>query len=207
MKGECYGIIFKIRYRKKLGEIYIPMFQTMMGMSKSQAKSTFRQLLKQAKKDSEIEGTSNLPLNYGDIRLEKESTNEAIKSILTKVRNEGATNEDIRWWWNMHDLERRMMVAVDEISRMALFTKCLEEGMKESEAAAKVRKHHPIFGDPDDNTHTTGNDRPLPIELKDRINIYVERRSETDPQQFKRAIEESSSVNALIRKEIEKGNI
>jgi len=164
-------------------------------------------MLKLAKENSEMEGTSNLPLNYGDIRLEKESTNEGIKSILTKLRKKGVRNEDIRWWWNMNDIERRIIAVVDENSRLAMFTQSVEEGMTGEEAAKKVRKHHPIYGDPYDTTHTIGNDRPLPIELKDRINIYVERRSQTDLEQFKKYIEKSPTFNALVREEIEKGNI
>jgi len=201
------GLFSKSNIEKKLEEIYIPMFRATMGMSSSQAKSTFHQLLKQEKADSEMAGTSNLPSNYSDIRLEKESTDKEIKSILTKLRNEGVRDEDVRWWWNMHDLERRMMVAVDEISRMALFTKLIEDGRTPEEASKQVRKAFPMFGDPDDTTHVTGKDRLLPIELKDRINIYVQERSLKDPEQFKKDIEESATVNALIREEIAKGNI
>ena len=101
-----------------------------------------------------------------------------------------------------------MMQHADFISRFTLFLKLREEdGLNEEEAAKRVGKSFPIFGDPDDITLSTGEDRPLPYELKDRINIYVEKRSQTDPKQFKREIELSSSFNALVRKEIEKGNI
>lgn len=108
----------------------------------------------------------------------------------------------------MHDLERRMMLAVDNISRLALFKKLRQEnGFDEKASAERVRKSFPIFGDPDDTIHTTGDDRPLPYELKNRVNIYVERRSLTDQVKFKREIEESSTVNVLIRKEIKNGNL
>jgi len=70
-----------------------------------------------------------------------------------------------------------------------------------------LRKHRAIFGNPDDITDITGKDRPLPYELKDRINIYIENKSQKEPEQFKKDIEKSSSFNALIRKEIKKGNI
>ena len=201
------GLFSKSDIEKKLEETYIPIFQTMMGMSSSQAKRHFQSMLKLAKEDFEMEGTSNLPLNYGDIILEKESTDETIKTKLAKLRNEGVRNKDIRWWYNMHDLERKMMVAIDENSRLAMFTQSVEEGMTGEEATKKVRKHHPMFGDPYDTTHTIGNDRPLPIELKDRINIYVKKRLQTDLEQFKKDIEKSPTINALIREEIEKGNV
>lgn len=193
---------------KQLEEIYIPIFQTMMGMSSSQAKNFFWDTLEQVKEESLKEGTFNLPQNFGDILLQKEATDEKTKATLAKKRKEGVIDEDIRWWWNMHDFERRMMLKVDDMSRLALFMKLIEEdGLSEDEASKRVKRSHPIFGDPDDIAHTTGEDRPLPYELKDIINIYVEQRGQTDTEQFKKDIEESSSFNALVRKEIKRGNI
>lgn len=191
---------------KQLEEQYVPMFQA-MGMSSEQAKSTFQDMIKQAKKESEKDGTSALPQNFGDILLDKESTDDKIKSMLAKRRKEGATDEDIRWWWNMHELERKMMLNFDDMSRLSLLINLREEGLGEEEAAKEVRKFHPIYGDPEDTTHTSGDDRPLPEELKDRINIYIEKRATTDPKQYKDEMEKSSTFNALIRKEIRKGNI
>ena len=191
----------------QLEALYVPMFQMMMGMSLTQAKSTFRDLIEKAKEESLKEGTSKLPQNFGDVLLEKESTNPHFKSMLAKKRSEGVRDEDIRWWWNMHDLEKRMMVEVDNLSGFALFLKLKEEnGLNEKEVGKRVKKSRPIFGDPDD-AHVTGEDRPLPHELKDRINIYVEKRSQTDPEILKKEIEESSSFNALIRKEIKNGKV
>lgn len=192
---------------KQLEDQYIPMFQMTMGMSSSQAQSTFRDMLKQAKEESMKEGTSNLPQNFGDILLEKESSDEKIKSMLARKRIEGVRDADIRWWWNMHDLERRMMLKVDELHGMAMFIDSIEKGMKENKAGERVRKYHPIYGDPNDTSRTTGDDRPLPHELKDRINIYIEKRGRTNLKQYKREIENSSTFNALIRKEIKEGNI
>jgi len=106
----------------------------------------------------------------------------------------------------MHDLEKRMMVEVDKWSGFALFSKLRENGLNEEEAGKRVKKSRPIFGDPDD-AHVTGEDRPLPHELRNRINIYVEKRSQADPEKLKKEIAESSSFNALIRKEIRKGNV
>ena len=52
--------------------------------------------------------------------------------MLAKKRAEGVRDEDIRWWWSMHDLERRMMIKVDDISRLALYIKLREtEGLTE----------------------------------------------------------------------------
>lgn len=64
-----------------------------------------------------------------------------------------------------------------------------------------------MFGDPDDTTHTKGNYRPLPYELKDRINIYLEKYKKKDPNMLKKVIENSSTFNSLIRNEIKSGNL
>lgn len=192
---------------KQLEYQYVPMLQ-MMGMSSSQAKNNFHDMLKLAKEESQAEGSSNLPQNFGDILIERESTNDKFRSMLAKRRKEGVRDEDVRWWWNMHDLERRMMLKVDEIFRLSLFKELMEEeGLGEEKAAKEVRKLFPIYGDPEDTTNTNGDDRPLPEELKDRINIYIEKRSLTDPEEYKKQIKESSTLNALIRKEIKKGII
>jgi len=201
------GLFSKSNIEKHLEKLYATIFQS-KGISPAETKRTVRRLLKEAKEEAKREGTLNLPQNLGDIFLEKETTDEKYKSMLAKLRSEGVRDEDIRWWWNMHDLERRMMQKDDLMARGALFLKFREENrLTEEQAAKMVGESFPIFGDPDDTTLSTGEDRPLPYELKDRINIYVEKRSQTDPKQFKREIEESSSFNALLRKEIEKGNI
>jgi len=193
---------------KDLETLYVPMFQMMMGMTLTQAKSTFHDLYRQAENEAKAEGSINLPVNLGDILLEKESTRQETKSMLAKRRKEGVRDEDIRCWMNRHELDRKMMIKVDDISKLALFTKLIKEDrLSEEEAAIEVKKYFPVYGDPDDTSTSSGDDRPLPFELKDRINIYIQKRSQTDPEKYKKEIAESSSFNALIRKEIKKGNI
>ena len=108
----------------------------------------------------------------------------------------------------MHDLERRILLKVDDVSIHSLFTKLREQdGLSEDEAAKGMRKGYPLFGDPDDTSHATGEDRPLPYELKNRINIFVQKRLQKDPEKFKKEIKESSTFNALVREEVKKGNL
>lgn len=190
-----------------LENLYVPMFQ-MMGMTGTQAKGTFRNLYGQAESEAKAEGTINLPTNLGDILLGKESSRQETQSMLAKRRKEGARDEDIRWWMNRHELDRKMMMKVDEMSRLALFMKLRQEDqLSEEEAARHVKKHFPIFGDSDDTTTSIGEDRPLPFELKDRINLYIGERSQRDPAKYQKDMAESLSFNALIRKEIRAGNV
>jgi len=187
---------------------YVSMFQEIVGMSPSQAKSAFRDIIQEAKEESLKEDSPDLPQNVGDFLLEKKSSDEKIRSILAKKRNEGIRDQDIRWWFNMHDLERRILLKVDDVSMRSLFTKLREQdGLSEDEATKGIRKGYPVFGDPDDTSHSTGEDRPLPYELKNRINIFVQKRLQKDPEKFKKEIEESSTFNALVREEVKKGNV
>lgn len=165
---------------------------------------TAENLLDEAIKEAKKIG---LPPNAGDKILEKEKDDEKTHQVLEKKRREGVRDDDIRKWWNLDDVERMMMLKVDELYRMALHIKCREDGLSVEEAAEQVRKRNPIFGNPEDTTHTQGDDRPLPEELKDRINIYVKNRSKDDPEKFKKEIKQSTTFNALIRKEISAGKI
>ena len=193
----------EIRLEKQL----IPVFQIMMRLSDSEAKNLFKKMIKQAKKESQQEGTCKLPINYGDILIEKESLDEKTKTFLDKRRKEGVTDQDIIWWWNMHDLERRMLMKIADYHRMIMYLHTLDQGMSQNVAANKVKKYHPIFGDSENESIDSGADRPLPHELRDRIDIYIERRCKNDPEKYKTDIAVSSSFNALVRKEIARGNL
>jgi hypothetical protein len=193
---------------KELEALYVPMFQTIQGMTLTQARSTFRDLLKMAKDASLKEGTSKFPQNFGDVILKEEHTNPHYKIMLAKKRNQDVRDEDMRWWWNMHDLERRMMTEHDNWCGFTLFLKLTQEdGLSSNEAGNQVKKSSPIFGDPDDTSVSAGEDRPLPHELMGRIDAYILERSQADSEAFKNEIDEASSFNALIRKKIKNGEV
>lgn len=107
----------------------------------------------------------------------------------------------------MPDLERRLMLKDDDLSRMAAFMHHVEQGTRTEEAAVEVKKFHPIYGDPNDTGKSSGDDRPLPYELKDRINRYIEMRVKQGADSYKADLEASSSFNALVRGKIKKGNL
>ena len=192
---------------KHIRDRYVFVFQEIVGMSPSQAKSAFHNIVQDAKKESLKEDFSGLSENVGDFILAKESSDEKIRSVVAKKRNEGVRDQDIRWWFNMRDLETKILLKVDDISIRSLFAKLREQGLSEDEAEKEMRKRYPIFGDPDDTSQSTGEDRPLPYELKNRINIFVQKRLQKDPETFKNEIEGSSTFNALVREEVKKGNV
>ena len=194
-------------------------------MSLPDAKETAKRLLDRAIEKSKKEGTYNLPPNFGSIILKEQKTEdsvvekfaEGIQNTLPSKRTEGVKDENIKWWWNLNDVERNIMLAIDEMNRMALFINEIENSSESSKekaaekAAKKVWKFHPTYGDPTNKTSLPSwvkeEDLPLPFELKDRINIYIEKRAKSDPEKYKKDIESSSTFNALIRREIRNGNV
>ena len=202
-----FGFLIR-KLKRRLEEEFVKEFHENMGMSMSEAKGLFSDLFARAKEAS-IEGkTFNYPLNAGDIILEKEQGDEKIRASLAKKRREGVTTEDIRWWWNRHDLERQLLLEIDQLDRVRRLRQYLyEDGLGQKQTAQRSRKGSPVYGDQEDTEHTSGDDRPLPYELRNRIVAYTKKRWTTDPEKFILDIDESSTFNALVRKEIRIGNL
>lgn len=192
--------LFKSELEKKLVKIYTDLFENSMGMSPAEANQNAKEIVQLAVDENKARGLSSYPDNMGQKMMEN-------KDYYDKVVKEGVKDEDIIWWWGLDPLEQAVMVKVDDMNKMVSFISSRENGKEEIEAAREVRKYFPTYGDPDDTTHTKGDDRPLPYELKDRINKYVEHRMMNDPDQYKEQIEKSTTMNALIRNEIKAGRI
>ena len=98
------------------------------GMSQGQAKSMATQMLDQAISEAKQEMSYDLPENFGDILLgETEPDNpliakfaEIVQRRLPLSRKDGATDDDIKWWWNRTEVERKMMLSEDNIAAMAM---------------------------------------------------------------------------------------
>jgi len=205
------------KIEQRLLEEYSQMF-TMMSLP--DAKETAKRLLDRAIEKSKKEGTYNLPPNFGSIILKEQKTEdsvvekfaEGIQNTLPSKRTEGVKDENIKWWWNLNDVERNIMVGADEFHRIALFLKERNKGKTNEEANEMVWKFHPKYtygyrGKIKDISQQIKDRLPLPIELKNRINIYIEKRAKLDPEKYKKDVEKSPTFNALVRKEIKAGNI
>lgn len=200
--SDSYGDI-----ARELEANCLPFFQS-MGVATSEARRMFREMFDRVVKDAIAEGTIDAPLDYGDLLLRRQHQDDNVRRRLDKKRQDGVTDEDIRGWWNSHDLERRMMLAQDNVMKLAFYNKLVQgEGLTEEDALTRLRKNHPNFGDPDDTTKRTAEDRPLPVELKDRVNVYMIRRMAEDPTALKRDVEQASTYNALVRREIKLGRL
>lgn len=168
-----------------------------------EAKDVAQQWLDESIAKSNQEGLYGVS-NLGDIILKREQTS-GLSENLERKRKEGVRDDDIRWWFNLDDIEKRMLLRMDEFYRLSLYLALLHDGKKEEEALAAVAKFHPIYGDLTDERFGKGDNRPLPYELKDRVNIFIEKKAGN--HDYKAEIESSSTFNALVRKEIKAGNL
>jgi len=188
---------------KRLESQYVSYFQESMSMPEEVARKIFKTFAEEQKEAAHREGTDRFPESFGDILLEQEQTDEKVRNAFAPKRAEGVTNEDIALWWNMHDLERRIICKVDEMNRILLFEKLMQgKDTTEPEAARIVAKRFPVYGDPDHLVLENENDRPLPFELKWRINRYISEKIKNNPDGFQEESEASTSLNAMLRRAI-----
>lgn len=180
--------------------------KTLQIMNIPEPSKTAEMLLNKAIKESQ-KNDLLYTAGTGDILLDKEKNDENTHLFLEKARREGVRDEDIKWWWNLYGLERIMMLKVDEFTTLALFIKLRDEGLSPEQAGERIRKAQPVYGDSEDTTFTQGDDRPLPNELRDRVNDYVIKRFKGDSEKFKKAFKQSSTCNAFVRKEILAGRL
>ncbi|MBN2317568.1 MAG: hypothetical protein JXR49_00740 [Acidobacteria bacterium] len=179
---------------------YVSYFKESMSMPEEVAREIFKTFVAEQKAAARREGTDRFPELFGSILLEREQTDEKVRNAFAPKRAEGVTDEDILLWWNMHDLERRLICKVDEMNRILLFEKLMQSNdMTEIEAARQVARLLPVYGDPEHLILETDDDRPLPYELKWRVNRYITERTKAEPDEFQKEVEATTSLNALLR--------
>lgn len=142
----------------------------------------------------------SLPNNLGTLLVTKTEQLQAIGiSIIENARLNGASDEDIEEWWNLHDLQRRMVIWHENMIRYANFLSFRDDGLNADEAMARIRAMFPMYGDPNNTAHTTGDDRALRHELRGRVDRYRERYG---AQAILEAAKSFSTFNAFVRSEM-----
>lgn len=129
------------------------------------------------------------------------------RAWLAAIRTEGVTDSDIQWWWRLPEKERRLIRRLREVSQMATFIHFKDKWSDGGRAATEMRRLLPIYGDPRDTRHVQGDDRPLPEELAKRVKQYLQRERLRDPSGPASRISHSSSLNALLRQEMRRGQL
>jgi hypothetical protein len=156
-----------------------------------------REAISKCKAESKLNGMDDLPPNFGDYLIEQAKFgNEKYKVIVDKAVLGGAKEVDIRHWWNLSDLKRRMINWEDVTARIAAFRSLKQAGHSDDEALLELRKSFPVYGDPSDELNMQGEDRPLPAEMHERVNQFV---AEMFPQTLQIHSSSYSSMNAFLR--------
>ncbi|MCL5072999.1 MAG: hypothetical protein M1308_19235 [Actinobacteria bacterium] len=135
--------------------------------------------------------------------LKAAKENQAIKEYLDCIRKEGVCDNDIRDWYDRSALSRSMHFEIAAHYRVNLSALLFTKGRSSNEIEDVLIKTFPVYGEPNDTSNYTGDDRPLPIELWGRItNKYA-----YDSSMFNNEIQSFSSFNAYIRSLIREGNL
>jgi hypothetical protein len=180
-------ILLENQYLEKLGQFGLKRKDIRFQISK-------------CKIESKQMGGDNLPEHYGDYIIERaKAGSENHKSIINKAISGGANESDIKLWWNLSDLERRMIIWEDSIFRITTFNCYQSEGLSFEDSGTKLRRAFPLYGDPTDESNTKGDDRPLPNELHERINRMTADWAPLYVQQFSKTY---NTMNAFIRDEL-----
>ncbi len=143
----------------------------------------------------------------------KKLSEELIKS----VKAEGATDQDINWWWRgLSDLERNNVKQNNRLqilSTTAYFCETL--GMSQEDAIrATIKKLINYHDFPIDQEHLNTikrlgfghDDCALPWELSGRIGTYIKELSKNE-EDFKKQLEDFPTVNAFLRDKIRSGEL
>ena len=171
-----------------------------------EAKEIVAHAIEQCKHESRKAHTYNLLPNLGDTIIEgyKEGYARNV-AICKRALNDGATENDIRDYWNLDELQRRMAIWSENTIRLATYKHLKnEEHLNPEQAALKVRQLFPIYGNPEDTSILNGDDRPLPYELRKRVDNYRKRNAASI---LLECASKYSSFNALVRSAIRTGQI
>ena len=191
----------------RLLDLYSKIWARMQGSSPEAVRAEVAQWIAEAKRDAQRDGDAALPQNHGDIMLNREASDARTQASLAIKRTNGVMDADIRWWWNLNYIERRLMLHIDNLSRLAVFSQQLGEGLSAEEATQRIWKYFPNYGNDQQLSTGQGDDRPIPYELKDRVNKWLERYRLEDPSVLKGWLDRSSTFNAVVRAELRGGRL
>ena len=138
------------------------------GLSLNAAMNQTVKTLTACKKQSK-EGGMGEYSKIGEKIYEMAKTDEFLSQCLKAAEADQATREEIIDWWSASDLQRNVIMFLDEQEKMAHFIDAMDNGMSEKEAADYVKKKLPTYG----YSLDIGDDnRPICPELKARVEKY-----------------------------------
>jgi len=190
---------------KELIDTYTKDFQNKLdNCSYSQARKLAKEMVESARQQSENNGTSHV--NY-DVYMKAVGSTPLGEKRISAKRDDGVTQEDLEIWWNTPDIVRLVMERDTMSTRMSLFELKYSQGYSDVEAAKAIHKALPLFGDPLDEEHATGDDRPLPPELQYRVIRWRGKKIDVGDLDSIEAGDEYTTYNAFVRDKIREGEI
>lgn len=171
--------------------------------SRAGAAEYARKFVDEAMNEVNRRGMANEPANYGIVLLQLAPSKPALHAKIKQIENEGVRIEDFLWWWNMPALERVLIEKTDGLNRQEGFYAAVLQGISPEDAAIRMWKVHARYGD---CASEEGEDRPLPIELKQRVLSFTEK-LQTSPAEYRKLIEQFSTFNALVRAAMRQGQV
>lgn len=182
---------------------------TMFGMPHSQARTMAQELLRTCKRKIADAGGRRTMYDTGggDGLLSFESRDETIRKFLEVRRSHGATNEDVRRWHNLCELERVMLLEQDQWMLVATFRAVKDQGQPDEQAAKTATKAHARYTAQAEKIGTDGHKDLLPAELKLRVNEYRDRLIAQNPSRLKQEVDEAGDFNALVRAKLATGEL
>ena len=207
-----FALLFMRQVERQMVRDHVQLYLS-MGLGSSEARRTATTLVKLAIKTSKNSGTYNMPINFGDLLLgQAPSTSPKVQSFIERgrvnlalKRVDGVDDEDIRWWWNRDDVDRRLMEADDLSNQLTAVSHLLAQGKSLDEAATIVKSTFPFFGEPTPDMDFDNDNRPLPPELRRRIIPWSLQQGNLDS--LAREESENASFNAILRVLIRRGTI
>ena len=147
--------------------------------------------------------------HYGDYLLMTEYDGvQETQDLMKTLREEGVLDDDIRWYYNMDALRNWMFVNTNNTIITIHLMEYENEGLTTDEAAIKLRKTIPIFGDSTIIPNGLRScDRNLPYPLQKRVELYIAECMEEKPFEFWQNVSKDSTFNAHIRADIQSNKI
>jgi hypothetical protein len=177
-----------------------------LGMTEAEAEGIFHGLVARAKEASQKKGLADI--NAASF-FSLAETNARIRAELQWKANEGVREEDLQWWWNMHDFERQMILASDEAMILGYYEALRKQGTNKEEAMRELRITHATFAEFSPPEEAQGRHSGLPVELKARVTAYQDKQNAYNETaaKWQESRRDAGSANAAIRSLIERGEI
>lgn len=140
------------------------------------------------------------------IKAAKSGKNPQVAWIYKEIKNQGATDDDIKAWLNAPKEKMLQKMQEREERQQEMYASWINvDGMSKENANLKYIKTFPIFDIYETGRHYNGKDEALPYELMNRVDVFMGQSSNLVKNMTE--IKKASSMNAFIRELIESGQL